>query len=230
MPETETAQSTQAGGDAPVGQGDWVVAAGDCMSSIALASGHFWKTLWNLSENAELREARKDPNVLREGDKVHVPEIRVKEESGGTDAKHRFRRKGEPSHLELCFLEKDEPRANEPYTLTLDNGKTLEGMTDGDGKLKVPIPGDARSATLKLGKAPDQDEYKLDLGHLAPISQLAGVQARLKNMGYACEPTDEMDDKTRGAIRSFKRDQKIEPVDDRLDDATRDKIRQKHGS
>jgi hypothetical protein len=93
----------------PVGQGEYVVSQGECISSIAKDAGHFWKTIWYDEANAELRKIRKNPGALLPGDRVHVPEIRLKEQSCVTDKRHLFVRRGEPAFLELRILRR--PRA-----------------------------------------------------------------------------------------------------------------------
>ena len=50
------------------------VKEGDCLSSIAFEQGFFPDTIWNHSNNAVLKEKRKDPNVLMQGDVVFVPD------------------------------------------------------------------------------------------------------------------------------------------------------------
>ena len=105
-------KTTDNGPPATVGQGEYVVKAGECMSSIAFKQGFFWQTLWDLSENSELQRVRKDPFVLLAGDRVHIPHIRPKMESGGTEQKHTFRRKGVPAHFTLTLLTQGNPRAD----------------------------------------------------------------------------------------------------------------------
>src|SRR6202022_151085 len=93
------------------------VQQGDCFSNIAEQYGFPWKTLWNHPENADLKQSRKDPNVLYPGDTVNVPDKELKEEPRGVDARHKFKKKGEPTHIKIRLLLDDEPRAGLRYQL-----------------------------------------------------------------------------------------------------------------
>jgi hypothetical protein len=221
MPQTGGETSNASG---PVGQGDYEVQDGDCMESIALAHGHFWEKLWNLGENSEVKEARKDPNVLLRGDRLTIPEIVVKEESGATDAKHKFRRKGVPSIFKVQCLYLDEPLANMPYVLDVD-GKQFTGNTDKDGKLERPIPPDAKAAKLAVGTKPDQFEYNFNLGSMNPIDTISGMKQRLNNLGFAAGPEDdELTDQFERALLKFQKQYKLEETGD-PDQPTKDKLK-----
>ena len=216
------------GSTGPVGQGDHVVRPGECISSIARDVGQFWETIWNDPANAELKAARKDPNVLLPGDRLTIPKIKPRQESCAAEARHRFVRRGEPAEMHLRILEDGEPRANEPYTLEVD-GQTFDGTTDGDGNVVLPIPGNARHARLVVGPSGDQVTYKLALGSVDPVSELSGVQGRLQNLGFDCgTPDGQMGPRTQAALRAFQRRNKL-PVTGEPDDATRAKLEEVHG-
>ena len=84
------------------------VSQGECIDSIALAYGFFPSTLWIHESNSELRSLRKDPNILLPGDEVFIPDLQPGEESGATDQRHSFLRKGVPAKLKLRFLKPKE--------------------------------------------------------------------------------------------------------------------------
>lgn len=56
------------------------VVQGECLSSIAVLSGHLPETIWNHPENASFRAIRDDLNVLFPGDRVFVPVKAMQEE------------------------------------------------------------------------------------------------------------------------------------------------------
>ncbi len=211
----------------PVGQGDYVVQSGDCLESIAAAHGHLWQTLWDLPENAALKQARGDPHVLLPGDRVTIPPLRAKEHSGATEQRHKFKRKGAKSRLQLKLVKADGPRKNESYTLEI-GGRLFTGTTDGEGKIDVEIPPDAQVGRLTIGEKHDQ--YVLNLGHLDPPDTVGGAQGRLKNLGYYAGPVDgTMSAATRAAIVAFQSGNDLK-VTGELDQPTGDKLKQLHGA
>lgn len=227
---TEPAQPPAEQETSPVGQGEHVVRPGECVSSIAKATGHFWEKLWNDPANAEVKQVRQDPHVLLPGDRVTVPPIEPKREPGQTELRHRFKRRGEPGILRMVIKDMDEPRANQPYVLKIGE-RELRGFTDPNGRLEQPIPSGAKQATLIVGEGDDQEEYDLNLGSLDPIDSISGVQARLDNLGYDVGPADGViGNKTIAAIEKFCGDHDIEPPPrGQIGTLVRSKLREVHG-
>ena len=84
---------------------DRTVKIGDCISSIAYEHGFFWETIWNDPQNGQLKAKRQDPNILQDGDVVHVPDLRIREEPRATNQRHSFTLKGVPAMLRLRIIE-----------------------------------------------------------------------------------------------------------------------------
>jgi N-acetylmuramoyl-L-alanine amidase len=233
-PATSTAPGTgaQPGGSpdtGPVGQGDYIVREGDCISSIAREHGFFWQTIWDDPGNTQIVEIRKDPNVLLAEDRVTIPEKQRKDEPIAAEQRHRFKRKGEPSRLNMQFMSNGEPIANKPYKLEIDGHEPIEGMTDSAGYVRTAIPGDADRAVLTLGDPGEEVTYDLELGAMAPITELKGVQRRLRNLGYAIDKADgKPSETTTRALTEFQAANGL-PETGAPDPATRSKLQQVYG-
>ena len=213
----------------PVGKGDYVVKDNDCMSSIAEGSGHFWETLWNLPDNAELKEIRKDPNVLMPGDRLTIPPITIKHVTKATGATYRFRRKGVPAKLHIRLLKEGEPRANESYRVDID-GKLTKGVTDAEGFVDIYIPCKAQKGKLWVGPPENEKLYYLQLGTTLPVERIKGVKQRLKNIGFRCGfIDDEITAVYQDAVRAFQKEYEL-PETGVADETTRQKLVEIHRS
>ena len=181
------------------------VKQGDCISSIGAEHGFFWETIWNQAENAALRDERRNPNALLPGDRLFIPEIRLKDEYGETKLHHRFRLKGVPVRMRFCLQTWDgRPRPNIPYVLEVD-GKKSQGVTDDTGMLETIIEPHARKAkiTVTPPECPEE-KYEFNVGYMNPAQHITGIQGRLKNLGfYKGEISGNFDDATRYAIKEF---------------------------
>lgn len=209
---------------------NYTVKQGDCISSIAQRYGLFWEKVWNHSKNAKLKEKREDPNVLYLGDVVFVPDKEEKEESCATDQRHRFRKKGVREILTLKFVDHDDqPRAGETYILNID-GNLNKGQLDAEGSCSVPIPPDSRNGSVTLGDPDEGEIYDLDLGHMDPITETAGVQARLYNLGYFESEADGRESpELAQAVEAFQLAHGLS-TEKGMDDTTRQKLVEVHGS
>lgn len=184
-----------------------IVKQGDCLSSIAKEYGFLENTLWEYPANGALKEKRKNPNVLLPGDTVVIPNRQSGEEPAATERKHVFQVKGEKVKLQLRLLLNDVPRAGIAYILTAD-GLVIEGKTDGDGWIRMPISAQIRTAKLKLPEF--EEEYELGLGHLDPVEEISGVQGRLSNLGFYGETiTGEADETTQDCLRAFQKHRRL---------------------
>ncbi len=201
---------------------EYTVKKGDCLASLGYKFKMPWKKIWEHGNNAALRQKRKSPDVLFPDDVVFIPDKTLKEENGATDQKHKFKLKVEKIWLRLRLLEDDEPRKNLKYTLKIGN-QEIQGTTDGDGKLEQKISPKEKEAWVKT----DEDVYHLQLGFLDPENENSGVEQRLQNLGFL--GIDKSGGKVSSAVKEFKKKNSLGETDE-VNEATRTKLHDKHGS
>lgn len=203
-----------------------IVRRGECLASIAEAYGfRNWKTVYEAAENESLRERRPNPNVLYEGDELVIPEVRRREEPGGTEKRHRFRTPLPGWVLRVRVLdEAGEAVAEAPFTLTIDGEVVLEDKTADDGLIETEVAHNASSGVLEvLGERID-----LSLGHLDPVSRVKGVQQRLNNLAFDAGPVDgKMGERTRTAVAAFQASVGLDATGS-IDDETRKELLAAH--
>lgn len=208
---------------------EYIVKQGDCMVSIAEMYGMRWETVWADPKNAELRKLRKDPMVLYSGDRVFITEKQMKTESVMTEQRYRFVRKGIPPRIKIRICNEGQPLAGEPYKFFLE-GRILEGSINGEGYVEVPVPSGVRHGILFVGEGSNAMEIDVDLGGLDPVDTIIGVQKRLSNLGLEPGMLDGiMGPNTRAALQRFQKLNELEPTGE-LDERTREKLKEKHGS
>ena len=198
------------------------VRQGDCLNSISEKHGLFWQTVWNDPGNSELKERRKDPNVLLPGDMLTIPDKRVNDVDCSSDATHRFRKNGVPAKLKIQLVIEDEPLKNQAYSLMIDDQFWSEGTTDGDGYIETTIPPQVTRGKVVIGPPDDRISFSIDFGTLNPLDTEDGALQRLHNMGY------EVGEDPRSAVAAFQEDQDLS-VTGELDQATRDRIEEIFG-
>ena len=210
-----------------IGPGLYQVRQGDCLTSIAFRAGFDRETLWNHPKNAGLQRKRMDPNVLMPGDVVFIPERAAKQVDGETEVRHSFRRKRVPAKLGIRLMAFGLPRRNVEYILEID-GEMIRGTTDEEGYLECSIKPQASRGKLIVEPGENKDEYTVTLGGIDPIDEVSGLQGRLINLGYDCEMTGELDDRTKTAISLFQKEHDLEPTGE-PDPRTREELERVHG-
>jgi len=195
--------------DANVGNGTYKVRAGDSIASIAHKFGLFADTVWDHPDNADLKSARGNPDLLLAGDRVTIPEKRIREESGAAGARHRFRRKGIPRTLRIRLIDCDgTPLSNGKVTVAVDGAAPASVVADGDGWVEHGIEPNAKIAIVRLE---DGNEFEFKLGNLSPLNTTLGVQQRLHNLGYFDGRLDgKPSEALRQALTDFQASQELE--------------------
>jgi hypothetical protein len=169
--------------DGAVGSGEYEMRPEDCLASVAYRHGHVWQTLWFDSQNAEVRQARGEPKEIRSGDRIHIPEVRLKLVSGATEQKHRFSRTSQHDFGRLDILTDFRPgevaHVDDSFTLTGSGGKkpykaTVSVKDDhyaGDHGIILTFRGLPMDATYTL-EVKLADGSKLELFKDVPFDQL----------------------------------------------------------
>jgi LysM repeat protein len=213
----------------------YTVKQGDFLSKIAAKYGFTnFLTIWDDPQNAELKQERKNPNVLFPGDVLTIPDKKHKQESGSTEQRLRFQLKRSKIVLRLVLEDAfNKPIANAECELAVE-GETHKLVSDGKGKIEKEIPASAGKATLviKDPSTPVNDQViPVLIGHLDPIDKISGQKARLNNLGYFAGSLDTDDeDLLRSAVEEFQCEHmgKTE-VDGKCGPKTQAKLLEVHG-
>lgn len=205
-----------------------VVEQGECVSTLAFAHGLFPDTIWNDGDNAALKQRRKIRNVLFPGDVVHLPALRPGSARVDVGQRYVVRRRGVPEMLRIRFLDADgHARAGVPCLLALesvDDDETRLVTTNAEGFVIEHVRPDATLVTLTIGQGDAREIHQFRPASLDPIDTIAGVQKRLRSLGYDCGKDDgRLGGMTGRALRDFQRDNGL-PVTSMIDDATRARL------
>jgi putative peptidoglycan binding protein len=210
---------------------DHVVQQGECLSRIACRYGlKDAKSLHDHPDNAELKKKRPNPNVLRPGDVVRVPQARVKRVDAATEQTHRFRLTAPQKELRVKLLDASgAPLKGEPYEFEIGD-RSVEGRTDGEGTVTTRVADHEHEGRLKVADR----LLVLRFGHLNPVQpddgDWSGVRARLENLGYDVGEDDaSWRRRRRSALALFQHDHDLE-IDGEPSQETLAKLEEAHGS
>jgi N-acetylmuramoyl-L-alanine amidase len=218
------------------------VKQGEHLSGIAAKYGFAdYRTIWDYGENAQLKQKRKNPNVLLPGDRLAIPDREEKEESGATEQRHKFQVKRPPLHLRLKMEKGYGGPVNETKCDLLVEFDLFKLTSDGSGRIEHTIPRNAVDAhltvkdtlTVKGKTVPVDIRVPIKIGFLDPIEEPTGQKARLANLGYYRAAEGEGDDIINeeefvSAVEEFQCEQRL-PVNGKCDGATQAKLKEVHG-
>lgn len=209
------------------------VRQGECIASICKLYGfNSIETLYNHPRNTELKRSRLNAYILYPGDRVYIPEIELKEVAADTEQCHSFRLKTPSVYIRLKVHNLEgQPCNQKPYELRFGE-EVRAGSTDPSGLIKERINADAEAAELTVWFDGADDsrfyKWKLKVGHLDPVDEITGIQARLNNLGYFCgEVNGTVGDRTATGIREFQRDHHL-PETGNIDETLQSKLLELH--
>ncbi len=210
------------------------VAQGEYLAGIARRYGFSdWKAIYDHPKNKDLKDKRPNPNILYPGDQVCIPKKEFKQSDIQAGQKFTVKMKSLVTRLQIVMKREDEkPFSSKKFRLKMGQ-RTVEGSTDGDGKIKMEIDTDVSDAELTLFLDEKDPEAvirrKLKIGYLDPLDEITGMQARLNNLGYDAGTTpDANDPRFRSAVEEFQCDHKLK-VDGICGPKTQAKLKEVHG-
>ena len=159
----------------------YVIKQGDYLLKLAHHLGFDADTVWNDDANAELKDARKDPDMLQAGDILMVPDEPKKQLDLKKETENNFVAAVPKIAVSLAVTDDDEPLANEAYVVE-GLGDDEERTTDADGFVSFEAPVHVREVTVRFV---DVDlAFRVGIGELDPIDTDAGVRMRLTQLGF----------------------------------------------
>ncbi len=177
------------------------------METMAFERGVPTDAVLNMPENAELIERGRTRNLLNPNDKLVLPKLRRQSISRDTESRHRIEVPERKRTLRVRFTIAEESRANQPYTLALDDGTLFKGTTDDEGFIEQSIPYHECCVIVSFTTNGDTESIPLLVGGLNPVTEPSGVAQRLQNLALLShgigEPTEE--EVLKPAIKHFQR-------------------------
>ena len=196
-----------------------------------------WKKIWNHGQNAELKELRKNPNVLFPGDEVFIPDPEPREESKPSDNLHSFVAPGSKLKLRVVLTRVYGASYKTTPCVLLIDADRKELTSDGDALIEQEIKPTVAKAKLQaedevmVNAAPEKITREIDMqvGHLDPVTEPSGQRARLANLGYYRLPADTVDDdEFQSSVEEFQCEHSLQ-VDGVCGPNTQAKLLSEHG-
>jgi hypothetical protein len=214
----------------------YVIKQGDYLKKLAFRMGFDADEVWNDPKNSELKEKRKDGDILAPGDILYVPEKPGKKLSFKKGADNAYKAKLPKLSVKVALAGPDgAPLKDEPYVIAGLGDEDVAGSTDGEGNVIFEAAVSVRAVKLTLTKR--KQTFQVLVGDLDPVDEPSGARMRLSHLGlyggsYADgpEPYASRDEaQLAAAITAFQKKQGL-PATGKLDDATKAALVAAHGS
>ncbi len=212
----------------------YVVRQGDYLTKLAHRRGFSAAEVWDHPKNHELKELRKDMDILYPGDLLFLPEEGPPPLPLAGHAANAFETRIASVALELVFHAQGKELANEPYEV-LGLPSAEAGTSAADGTVKLTVPLGIRE--IRVSFVERDVAYTVRVGDMDPIAELSGARMRLANLGHyrgldplgSEEDSHELTPRDRRAIAAFQAARGL-PASGELDAGTRAALGDAHGS
>lgn len=211
----------------------YVIRQGDHLLKLGHILGFDADKVWNDGKNQEIKQARKDPAMLRPGDVLFIPDEPKKRLKVNAKETNAYVARVPTVRVEVVLSEDDEPIKDERYVLE-GIGDDTEHKTDGEGRVSFEVPVHVREVTVKL--LDRKSEMKIAIGDLDPPDTPSGARMRLTSLGYYGASADGADrwiahegEAVAAALRAFQKEKGLSATGE-LDEATQAALVEAHGS
>jgi len=211
------------------------VVQGEHIPGIAAKHGfRDFRSIWDHPRNAQLKQERKNPNVLFPGDEVFIPDRDLKEEARRVDARHRFVLAARGLQLRVKVIDlRDKPVRRTAFFRTSTDTNLVGPKND---IYEIDIDPGEKDVTLGFpanATEPARPDIHLEVGSLDPEGKPSGQQERLNNLGYFAGFSATPDpEQFQWAVEEFQHDNRIRhtlKVTGKVDDRTADALAKEHG-
>ncbi len=211
----------------------YVIRQGDYLLKLSHVLGFDADEVWNHGKNAELKQSRKDPSLLKPGDVLFIPDKPKPRLKLNLKEQNSFVARVPSVDVAVVISEEGAPVKGAKYVVE-GLGAETEQTTDEQGRVVIRAPVHAREVTVRFVER--GNKLKIALGGLDPVETPSGLRMRLTNLGYyggklaGADPYVAHDDQALiAAVKAFQAANDL-PATGEIDDGTRDAIVKAHGA
>ncbi len=211
----------------------YVIKQGDYLTRLAHRLGFVPEEVWNDPKNAELKAQRSDPDTLKSGDIVFIPDVPKKKNPYTSESSNTFVAKVPKLPVSLTLDHNGEPIADEKFVVRgLD--EEFEGTTDAEGTVAFEVDVNLKEVVVEL--VDKKRSYRMLLGNLDPVDEPSGARQRLMQLGIYSATLEGEDQyvahnpkQLAAALKAFQKKSDLELTGE-LDEATVSALRDAYGS
>ena len=190
----------------------YIVRQGDYVAKIAVQVGCGEDEIWEHPKNQPLKDSGRTRTVLAPGDVLCVPDDDALRRDVRLQSNNEYRCTIPRVKVRVVFKQDGQACGGRDYRV-LDLGDAIEGRTDAQGALTCEVPVDTRSIRVVLLRPFVQ--FRVDVGHVDPVTASSGVRGRLRQLGYLSPEPDDVElseQAEQEALRAFQSARALEPT------------------